>query len=126
MNHPQQLYLNRAGYALDLIQEDGATLGELEFAWLVPLGIGKRAFLVAEELGFQQRFRQRTAVHDDVGAALTWAKVMDRASEKLLACPALTLDEHRTLAFRDGRQDLKELPHASILAYNVLVRVRFS
>ena len=47
----------------NLIEEDGAALGQFETADTVGLGISKRAFLVAEHLTLEQRRGDTAKVH---------------------------------------------------------------
>jgi hypothetical protein len=60
----QQLDLKRGRNLADLVEEDRATIGALEQADMIVDGAGKRALLVAEQLGFEQFVGQRAAVFD--------------------------------------------------------------
>ena len=50
----QELGLQRQGHLADLVEEDGAAVGELELAGLALVGAGEGAALVAEELGLEE------------------------------------------------------------------------
>ena len=63
LQHAQQLDLRVERQLADLVEEDRAVVGELEAALLLLHRAGERAALVAEELAFDERGRQRPAVH---------------------------------------------------------------
>src|SRR5262249_60079765 len=67
----QELRLERCGKVLDLVEEERATVGELEDARPFLEGAGERAAGVAEELGFGERLRHGRAVdrHEGTGGA---------------------------------------------------------
>ena len=58
----QQLGLQRGRHLADLVQEDGAVVGELELAWLCLQGAAEGAALEPEHLRLEQVARQRGAV----------------------------------------------------------------
>ena len=57
LEHPQHLALHAQRQLADLVEEEGAALGELEAARLPAVGAGEGPFLVAEELVLDQRSR---------------------------------------------------------------------
>src|SRR3989441_241461 len=61
-------------------------------------GAGERALLVAEQLGLEERLRQRRAVDGDEGPVAPRRALVDRARHQLLTRPALALDENRRRA----------------------------
>src|SRR5262249_641425 len=69
------------------------------------VGAGERASLVAEQLGFEERRRDRAAIEHDERPARTRARVVDGLRGALLAGAGLAFDEHRRFA----RGDLLEL-----------------
>ena len=50
----QQLGLDRLGQVGDLVEQQRATLGSTEVARAGPLGAGKRALAITEQLGLGQ------------------------------------------------------------------------
>ena len=65
LQHTQQRHLRVRRQLADLVEKDGPTVGELELA-LSPLNrTGKRAALVTEQLGSDERRRDGRAVHRD-------------------------------------------------------------
>src|SRR5439155_22887477 len=94
LKHPEDLGLGHRREVRDLVEEQGAAVGELEAALLPPRRAGERALLVAEQLRLEQRLGQRrTVLRDERPAAPRRARV-DRARDELLARAALALDEH--------------------------------
>src|SRR5262249_45439900 len=61
----------------------------------------ERAFLVAEELAFEQIERNRRGIQLDERAAAPRADVVNRARNQFLAGAGFALDEHRALSPRD-------------------------
>ena len=59
------------------------------------IGAGERAAFVAEELGFEQRGRQRRAVHADHRTSRAGTPRMNRAGDQLLADAGFAFNEHR-------------------------------
>ena len=72
---------------------------------------GERAAHVAEQLGFEQRFRQRAAIDRHEPLIAPRAVVMDRARDQLLARARLARDQNRARRARDDFQHLEQLAH---------------
>src|ERR1700722_18345460 len=86
-------------------------MGLLETSGATPYGPGKSTLFVAEELAFNQRLRQRCAIHGDEGARCTRAQLMDRTGNQFLAGPALAGDQDGGGAGRNLLDERKNLPH---------------
>ena len=54
LQHAQQLDLELERHVADLVEEDGAAVGQLELAEPPVLGVGEGALLVAEQLGLEE------------------------------------------------------------------------
>ncbi len=67
LQHPQQLGLHGEGHLADLVQQQGAAVGQFELALAGLHRAGEGAALVAEEFGLQQRLGDRRAVDADEG-----------------------------------------------------------
>ena len=65
LQNAQELDLGVEAEFADFVQEEGAVAGLLEEAFAGAYGAGEGAFLVAEELGFDQSFRDRAAGNGD-------------------------------------------------------------
>ena len=65
LQHAQQLHLHHRRHLADLVEENRAALRDFDQALLGRLGAGERAAHVTEQLGLEQRFRQRAAVERD-------------------------------------------------------------
>ena len=100
----------------DLVEQQGAPAGLLESPLPLAVGAGEGASLVAEELAFQQVFRERGAVDLDQAAGPGGVAEMDGLGHQLLAGPRLAGDQDR--AGRrgdplDAGEDLHHLPAPS-------------
>jgi hypothetical protein len=99
----QQLDLQRQRHLGDLVEQDGAAVGALEEALVLPVGAGEAALFVAEQLAFDQLRRDGTAVDREERCALALGQVVDRARRELLAGAALADQQHRGRCRRDPR-----------------------
>ena len=81
---------------------------------------GERAFFVAEELAFEQRFGERAAMNDDQRMEPARAGVVDGARDQFFAGAAFAGDQHRGVGGRDGLDGVKDLLHGFALADDVL------
>src|SRR5690606_29100975 len=102
LQHAQQLALQVERDLADLVQEDGAAVGELEAAYTVPMRAGERALHVPEELALEQLVGDRRAVDLHEGPVAARAARMDHVRDELLADARLTLDQHACARLRDG------------------------
>ena len=84
----EQLDLQRVRHQPDLVEEDRAAMRDLQQAGLRLLGIGERAPLEPEELGFEQRVGNRRTVHVDKRRIRARAHLVDRHERRVL-CPFL-------------------------------------
>ena len=90
---------------------DTAAVGDLELP--PPLDVSTRVgpLLVPEELRLQQGLRDRPAVDRHEWALAAAALPVDRAGEKLLAGPAVTLHQYGGVGPGDPRDDVEDLAH---------------
>ena len=109
LQHAQQLDLHRRRGLADLVEEDRAAVGLVKESALLADGAGERAALVAEELGLQQRLRQRAAVDRDELAAAAGV-VVDGARDELLARARLAGDQHGRHGLGDALHDARRSP----------------
>ncbi|MNO80588.1 hypothetical protein D3C76_718000 [compost metagenome] len=75
-------------------------MGCLGQADLALIGTGERAFLITEQLAFEQRLRQASAVHHHQGAVCSGAAHVHRTGEQFFTATGLTLQQHRDLRWR--------------------------
>ena len=101
LDHPQDLGLGFQGHVPDLVQEQGAPVGQLELAPAPLHRSGEGAPLVAEQLGEQQALREGGAVQADEAGLGPVAGEMDVAGQHLLAGAAFPRDQHRGVAVLD-------------------------
>ncbi len=99
LDHPlleeaQQLDLQRQRNVADLVEEQGAALGQLDLADVRLDRAGERAALVAEQFGLEQVLGDRRAIDGDE-LALAPALLVDRARQQFLAGAAGAEQHHR-------------------------------
>ena len=116
LERAQNFGLQRQRQIADLVEKERSPVRHLELAGLPGHGAGERALLVAEELGFEQRFGNRRAVDRDKRRVGALAEGVQRAREQLLAGPALALEEHRRIRRRRLLQAGEHFPERQVLA----------
>ena len=98
LQNPQELCLQGKTHGIQLIQQEGAAVCQLEETGpLLCAGIG--ALLRAEQHGFQQVFRDGRAVDCDEGPEGPGAGVVDALGEQLLACARLPVEHDGRIGF---------------------------
>ena len=100
LERPQHLGLGRERHVADLVHEERAAVGLLEFALALLDGRREGAPLVAEEFALDQLGGDGRAVHLDERRAAARAFGVEPAGHELLARAVLTGDEHAGVARR--------------------------
>ena len=113
----QQLGLRGHGHFADLVEQQGAALGHLEASGAAFGGSGERAFLVAEELAFDERLRQRGAIDGDEGTLAAGTEIVQGVGHQFLAGAALAGDEYACPAGTGLLQEGKNFLHAGRVAH---------
>ena len=120
LEHPEEAHLEARGGVTDLVEEEGAPVGDLEQALLVGDGAGEAPPAVAEELALQERRRQGRAVEDHEGPERPGAVVVDGPGHQLLAGAVLPGDQHRGVGTADLLHQGEEPVHGVALAHQGL------
>src|SRR5262245_18501785 len=94
LKHTKKSTLRREGQVADLIEEQGAPVGAADEAQAILAGSREGALQVAKQLAFDQRVRDRSAVHGQVRPRSP-GQLVDRSREDLLAGAGLTFDQDR-------------------------------
>jgi hypothetical protein len=123
LQHPQQLDLQRRRHVADLVEEEGAAVGDLEQPGLILDRAGERAADVAEQRALEQVVVERRAVLDHERLLGARPVVVDRAGDQLLAGAALAVDEHGRLAADDLLQQPGRVAHRRARADDLGERV---
>ena len=89
----EELGLGGGVHLADFVEHEGAFVGLLELADLAFGGAGEGAFLVAEELAFEERLGEGGAVEADEGSFAAGAGVVDGAGDEFLADAAFAADQ---------------------------------
>jgi hypothetical protein len=100
LQHAQYLRLQPEGHLADFVQEQSAAIRLFEQARLVAGDAGESAANVAEQLGFEQAFGDRRAVHADKGRPRPWTGAVDSVRDDFLPGAALPRDQNGGLVTR--------------------------
>jgi hypothetical protein len=117
LENAKKLHLNRRRRISNLVEAQRASLCSLEPSDPSRGRSSKGAPFVAEELAFEQTLRESAAVHSDERALRSAALSVDLASNKLLADPTLTRDEHRDIALRHPFDAISKLGRHRMRTY---------
>ena len=111
LQHAQQLHLQRRAHRADLVEEQRALVRLLEAALARADRAGERAAHVAEQLGLEQRLRNRAAVERDEAVRAARAVVVDRARDHSLPVPVSPVIRIVLAGRRDGLEQLEQIAH---------------
>ncbi len=111
LQHAQVLRLQVRAHLGDLVEEDGAAVGQLEVAGPPRHRAGEGPLLVAEQLALEQRLRDRRAVHRHERPLGPLRELVDGARDQLLARAGLAQDQHRRRARRGHLDQPVDLLH---------------
>src|SRR5581483_2710175 len=120
LQHAQQLDLRVQAQIADFVEEERAVAGLLEVAFARTHGAGKSALLMAEELSFDEGFRNRAARDGDERLARTGAEIVNGARDQLLAGSAFAGDQHGGIEIGDAADKLKHALHARARTKNLV------
>ena len=108
----EELDLGKEAQIADFIEEERAVGGLLEVAFAGGDGAGEGAFLVAEELGFDEGFWNGAAGDSDKGAVGAGAEVVNGAGDQFLTRAAFAGDEHGGVEIGHAAHKLIDALHA--------------
>ena len=114
LEHTEQPRLQIEAERADLVEEDGATVRQLELAELARVRAGEGAALVAEELRFDERVGDGRHVDGDERLIAPGTPPVDRPRHQLLAGAALARDEHGRGRLGQLRDELINAHHFGV------------
>ena len=120
LQNAEKLHLNLRRQVTDLVQEDRAAVGQLEAPLPHPHGAGERAFLMAEQLAFDERRRKRGAVDPHQRARMPPAPFVQRPGEQFLAGSGRAQQQHARVRWRDLSQPRQRESKRRTLADDVV------
>ena len=85
LQKPQQLGLKRLAHVGDFVEKNRAAVGLLHASGFLFQRAGERAFFVAEQFAFEQRFGNGGAIDADVMRLAPQAQAVQRARDQFLA-----------------------------------------
>ena len=113
-------------HVADLVEEQRAAFSLLEFADLIVIGAREAAFHVAEELGFDEFFRNSGATHLDKGSLVPKALGMECARDEFLAGAAFPINEHAAVGWRGHGDLLAERLHGHAVTHDLVLVDEFA
>src|SRR5208282_6386170 len=116
----QDFRLRLQAHVADFVEEKGAAVRRLKFAELVFAGAGEAAFPMAEELRFDEFFRDSRAIHFDKRVRGARALRVKGASDELLAGAAFAVDQNTAIRRRRERNLLAKGFHGNAVAENLV------
>src|SRR5215470_18865562 len=78
LKNTQELRLHRDGHIANFVEKQRAAFGLFELPHVTRTGTSKRAFLMAEQFGFDQFGRHCSAVQRDERRILPWGTLVNR------------------------------------------------
>src|SRR5438128_7436633 len=112
LQHAKQLGLSCQRKVRDLVEEEAASLRELEVPVLPLTRAGERPFFIAKQLGLDQRLGNPSTVARDEGPGASKAQLVDRPRDELLSRAGLPMNEDREIGtgyLADLPQDILDL-----------------
>ena len=110
LNKIEKFDLHGKGQFADFIQEQRSVIGQLDFTDFAAFcGTGKSAFLVAEELGFKQIFRNGAAVDLDERPFGIFAELMHHFGDACFPCTGFALDQNNDIQRRHTDQFIDDM-----------------
>src|SRR6185295_9007191 len=123
LEHPQQLDLELGVQLADLIEEQGAAVGELELADLARHRAGEGTALVAEQLALEDVAGNGAAVDGQEAFVTAGARPVQRVGHQFLAGAAVADDEHAGAGGSHQPHLLEEVLHGRRAADDALEAV---
>src|SRR6266540_6277949 len=120
LERAQDLHLHAERHVADLVEEERASLGQLEAAGPRPDGAREGAALVPEQLGFEQTLGNRGGVDGDQRAVLSRAPPVAGPRQDLVAGSALPLDQDREVRWGRALSHVEHPPERLGLADHLL------
>ena len=111
LEYMQQFGLQGDGQFPDLVQKNGAAVGELESPQPLVVGASESALGVSEKFAFEKRGGQGRAVGLDEEAIPAPAHLVNAARQVVLARSGLAGDEHGFVRFGRARDHLHDACH---------------
>ena len=111
LQQPQQLHLHRQGEVANLIEKERASGRQLYPARFPRRGAGEGTFLVAEELGLEQRLGEGGAMHLDEGALGPPRQSVEEVGGDVFAHAAFPAEKHGGVSRGDTPQKRQGFLH---------------
>ena len=111
LEYAEEFGLLARGDVGDLVEEEGAAVGELEAAYAVGAGVGKCALDVAEELGLEGSLGESAGIDGDERAMGAEGEAVESLGDDFLAGPVLAGDEDVGVRRADACDEVQHGAH---------------
>src|SRR5690349_21052146 len=125
LEYAEQLGLESRSQLAHFVEENRAAFGDLELPSLLRNGAGECAFLVAEQLAFEQGLGERRAVNGYERFGGARAVSMNSTRHQLLAGPTFACYQHGRVGRSDARHKAVDGADGCALAHHVVLDVNF-
>ena len=95
LQHPEKPDLGRQGQFRHLVEKDRTPVHHFEISFPGFVSAGEGPFLVSEKLRINGPFRDRAAVHSDIGSVFSRTQMVDDLREKLFPRARFSRDQNR-------------------------------
>ena len=109
LQEAQQDALHARAHLPELVEEQGAAVGELQLAQLVAVGAGEAALHVPEQLRLEQRLGDAGAVHRHIFTSSSRRVGVDMPGDDVLAHAAFAGNQHLGVAAGDAGRVSEQL-----------------
>src|SRR3954464_11818135 len=116
LQYAKKLRLKRGTHGPHFVEKQRAFVCLFEPSLPRADGAGERTADMAEQLRFEQRFRNRAAVQCDESVRAPWTVVMNCPGGEFLAGAGFARDENGTRRRGDGLEQLEQLAHDTAVA----------
>src|SRR5713101_4185043 len=120
LEHAQELRLEFRLEGGNLVQKEGATLGQLKLSQPPLVRTRESTPLVTEELRFYEGLGESGQVHRDEGLVFPGPLVVDGARHEFFAGAALPRDQNRRCGASNLCDQLVEFLHLGVLPYELV------
>ena len=124
LQKPEQLYLKRSRQLADFVEKESSSISQFQAALPLNVSAGESTLLVAKQLAFEKRLRNRSAVDGDKRPEASGTPLMDSARGQLFPCSTFPNKENRGIALRDFLNGAEHRLHLGTLANDSLERIR--
>ncbi len=104
----------------NLVEKDGAAVGNFKFTFMALNGTGKGAFFVTEKIAFEQTFRYGGAIEFEVVFVVDAAVAVDKIRHQFFAGSGFSGDEDSGIGVRHLVNHFPQFPDRFAFAHHLV------